>query len=49
MPADTETSRAGRAGDDFPAAFYAVIRVIDGFSNLTGRLISLAMLLARRP
>jgi TRAP-type mannitol/chloroaromatic compound transport system permease small subunit len=45
MPADTETSRAGRAGNDFPAAFYAVIRVIDGFSNLTGKLISLAMLL----
>ena len=45
MPADTETSRAGRAGGDFPAAFYAVIRVIDGFSNLTGKLISLAMLL----
>ena len=45
MPADTETSPAERAGNDFPAAFYAVIRVIDGFSNLTGKLISLAMLL----
>ena len=45
MPADTDTSPAGRAGNDFPAAFYAVIRVIDGFSNLTGKLISLGMLL----
>jgi len=29
---------------DFPPAFYGVIRRIDRFSDLTGRLISLSML-----
>jgi TRAP-type mannitol/chloroaromatic compound transport system permease small subunit len=43
MPADTAT-RAGGTGGDFPAAFYAVIRGIDRFSDVTGRLIALAMI-----
>ena len=42
MPADTRASAAG-ARDDFPPAFYAIIRGIDRFSDLTGRLISLSM------
>jgi TRAP-type mannitol/chloroaromatic compound transport system permease small subunit len=33
-----------RSGNDFPAVFYAIIRVIDRFSDITGRLIALAML-----
>jgi TRAP-type mannitol/chloroaromatic compound transport system permease small subunit len=43
MPGDTGTSRADGAERDFPAAFYAIIRTIDGFTNLTGRLIALSM------
>lgn len=43
MPGDTGTSRADGAERDFPAAFYAIIRAIDGFTNLTGRLIALSM------
>jgi len=42
MPADTRASAAGARGD-FPPAFYAIIRGIDRFSDLTGRLISLSM------
>jgi len=44
MAANTRTSRAD-GGDDFPATFYAVIRVIDGFTDITGKLISLTMAL----
>ena len=44
MPADTG-ARANGARGDFPAAFYAVIRCIDRFSDLTGRLVALAMVL----
>ena len=44
MAADTRASRADGAGD-FPAAFYGVIRVIDSFTDVTGKLISLAMAL----
>ena len=43
MPADTATARM--AGGDFPAAFYAVIRIIDGFTDITGKLIALSMAL----
>ncbi len=32
------------AGGDFPSAFYATIRAIDRFSDVTGRLIALSML-----
>ena len=42
MPADTGASAAGARGD-FPLAFYAIIRGIDRFSDLTGRLISVSM------
>jgi TRAP-type mannitol/chloroaromatic compound transport system permease small subunit len=45
MPADIATARSDPAGGDFPRAFYAVIRAIDGFTNVTGNLISLAMAL----
>src|SRR5262245_34957148 len=43
MPTDTG-ARADGARGDFPAAFYAIIRGIDRFSDLTGRLIALAMI-----
>jgi TRAP-type mannitol/chloroaromatic compound transport system permease small subunit len=43
MAADTGASRAGRENGDFPAAFYAIIRGIDRFSDLTGRLVAMAM------
>jgi TRAP-type mannitol/chloroaromatic compound transport system permease small subunit len=42
MPADTGARMDG-AKSDFPAAFYAIIRTIDRFSDLTGRLIALSM------
>ena len=34
-----------QAGGDFPSAFYATIRTIDRFSDVTGRLIALSMLI----
>jgi TRAP-type mannitol/chloroaromatic compound transport system permease small subunit len=44
MSVDTGSRRtAGRSGD-FPPIYYAVIRTIDSFSDITGRLISLTML-----
>lgn len=43
MPADTGTSRAGGAASDFPPAFYAIIRGIDRFSDVIGRLVAMAM------
>ncbi len=43
MPADTGTSRANDAVRDFPGAFYAIIRGIDRFTDITGRLIALSM------
>ena len=44
MSADAESPLAGGTGRDFPPIYYAIIRVIDGFSNITGQLISLTML-----
>ncbi|MBI5322431.1 TRAP transporter small permease subunit [Bradyrhizobium sp.] len=44
MPADTANAGADGARGDFPGAFYAVIRWIDQFSDITGKLISLTML-----
>ncbi len=41
MPADT--ARANAAGGDFPRAFYSIIRTIDGFTDITGKLIALSM------
>ena len=43
MPADTGTLRADGGGRDFPAAFYAVIRAIDRFTDTIGRLVALSM------
>jgi TRAP-type mannitol/chloroaromatic compound transport system permease small subunit len=45
MPADIGTAGAGAEGRDFPAVFYAVIRVIDGFTDIIGKLIALSMAL----
>ncbi|HWE20949.1 MAG TPA: TRAP transporter small permease subunit [Hyphomicrobiaceae bacterium] len=42
MPADTG-ARADGAKVDFPTAFYFIIRSIDRLTDLTGRLIALAM------
>jgi TRAP-type mannitol/chloroaromatic compound transport system permease small subunit len=42
MPASNDASRPQRG--DFPAAFYAVIRGIDRFSDATGRLIALSQI-----
>jgi TRAP-type mannitol/chloroaromatic compound transport system permease small subunit len=33
-----------RAGDGFPAIFYAIIRWVDRFSDIAGRLVSLSMI-----
>ena len=41
MPASTGTAPAPGAGGDFPSFFYAAIRRIDRFSELTGRLFAL--------
>ena len=43
MPADTGTLRANGGDRDFPGAFYAIIRGIDRFTDVTGRLIGLSM------
>jgi TRAP-type mannitol/chloroaromatic compound transport system permease small subunit len=40
MPGDPGSPQ----GRDFPRAYYAVIRAIDAFSDITGRLVSLTML-----
>jgi len=45
MAAGTATPRAERTGGDFPTVFYGIIRVIDGFTDITGKLISLTMAL----
>src|SRR5687767_9672956 len=44
MSVDAGAPVAGGRGRDFPPIYYAIIRVIDGFSNITGKLISLTML-----
>jgi TRAP-type mannitol/chloroaromatic compound transport system permease small subunit len=44
MSVDAGESPAGRRGRDFPPIYYSIIRAIDGFSNITGQLISLTML-----
>src|SRR6201988_1925938 len=44
MPADTARAGAEGARGDFPHAFYAVIRWIDQFSDITGKAIALSML-----
>src|SRR5262249_52183116 len=44
MPADTAAAGADGARGDFPRAFYNVIRWIDLFSDVSGKLIALSML-----
>lgn len=44
MSVDARSPLAGGTSRDFPPIYYAVIRWIDGFSNITGKLISLTML-----
>jgi len=45
MPADTSSaSVAGNPGGEFPRAFYPIIRAIDRFTDVTGKLIALSML-----
>ena len=44
MPADTAHAGADGARGDFPRAFYSVIRWIDAFSDVSGKLIALSML-----
>jgi TRAP-type mannitol/chloroaromatic compound transport system permease small subunit len=44
MPVDATTARDSGAGGDFPPVYYTVIRGIDRFSDVTGRLVSLSML-----
>jgi TRAP-type mannitol/chloroaromatic compound transport system permease small subunit len=44
MPSITGTPRNYGAKGDFPPTYYAIIRGIDRFSDLTGRLIAMSML-----
>jgi TRAP-type mannitol/chloroaromatic compound transport system permease small subunit len=44
MSAETGASGVRGAGRDFPSAYYAIIRGIDRFSDVTGKLIALSML-----
>lgn len=45
MSADTSSaSAAGNSGAEFPRAFYAIIRAIDRFTDVTGKLVALSML-----
>jgi TRAP-type mannitol/chloroaromatic compound transport system permease small subunit len=44
MSVDAGAPLAKRPGGDFPPIYYAIIRVIDSFSDVTGRLIALSML-----
>ena len=45
MSSDTASASVpGNQGSEFPRAFYAVIRAIDRFTDVTGKLIALSML-----
>lgn len=44
MSADTSASIPSRPGSEFPRAFYPIIRAIDRFTDVTGKLIALSML-----
>lgn len=44
MPASTGTPSAQRASGDFPSGFYATIRAIDRFTDVTGRLFALTQI-----
>src|SRR4029453_431891 len=41
---ETGASGPGHPGGEFPRAFYAIIRVIDRFTDVTGKLIAMTML-----
>lgn len=44
MSADTGASQPAGVANEFPRAFYSIIRAIDRFSDVTGKLIALTML-----
>ena len=44
MSVDAGPPLARGTSHDFPPIYYAIIRAIDGFSKITGQLISLTML-----
>jgi TRAP-type mannitol/chloroaromatic compound transport system permease small subunit len=44
MSADTGASQPADVANEFPRAFYTIIRAIDRFSDVTGKLIALTML-----
>ena len=44
MSSNGGASYPAGAGSEFPHAFYTIIRAIDSFSDVTGRLIALSML-----
>src|SRR5919106_1691830 len=45
MSADTSSASVpGNPGGEFPRAFYEIIRAIDRFTDVTGRLVAMAML-----
>ena len=44
MSTDGGAAHPASGGREFPRAFYTIIRVIDGFSDVTGKLIALSML-----
>jgi TRAP-type mannitol/chloroaromatic compound transport system permease small subunit len=44
MSVDSEPTVAGGTVGDFPPIYYAIIRTIDRFSDITGKLIALSML-----
>ena len=44
MSAEIGPSGVRHRARDFPSAYYAAIRLIDGFSDVTGKLIALSML-----
>ena len=44
MSVDAGSPPASGTSREFPPLYYTIIRVIDGFSNITGKVISLTML-----
>ena len=44
MSVDAGSPPASGTSQEFPPLYYTIIRVIDGFSNITGKVISLTML-----
>lgn len=44
MPADFHPSASAAEADRFPRAFYVIIRVVDGFTDVIGRIVAMTML-----